>query len=418
MLSQRLSLTHLEIAVIPESVDTILFAPNHRYSHHSYPSDSNCNAETSVDNCASQLSSDGHIHEIHDGDDVRWMAGWEGVRREGSTTTDIDTSTASSSTSSSSHSHSVEEGHGEIHCENDDIDTCKSLISSSSTSEKTPSPTPHNNRRFVFYSSFKWEHRKGWDLLLDAYWNVFLPTDAVVLMLQTYIPLFLRKQSRPILGFDKDEVFSSSTIDMEGDVMEKIRWYAMKKHNKTMVQLPPVEWVVCPKGHMLNVTHCEWMRAQVVERGIPLLTRPQVRDWLISANAFVLPTRGEGWGLPIAEAMAMELPVIVTNHSGPAAYATDISAYLIPVLDGVTDEKGFAIPDIQVLEQHLRQVVVDSVPQGIAHSKGYTMLPMNIIPLTTATPLLTSPYSILTPHSYITHCNNTSSYIITCTTYY
>jgi hypothetical protein len=26
--------------------------------------------------------------------------------------------------------------------------------------------------------------------------------------------------------------------------------------------------------------------------------------------------RGEGWGLPIAEAMALEVPVIVTNYSG------------------------------------------------------------------------------------------------------
>ena len=29
-----------------------------------------------------------------------------------------------------------------------------------------------------------------------------------------------------------------------------------------------------------------------------------------SVDAFVLPTHGEGWGLPFAEAMAMELPTI------------------------------------------------------------------------------------------------------------
>ena len=33
------------------------------------------------------------------------------------------------------------------------------------------------------------------------------------------------------------------------------------------------------------------------------------------------------------KAMAMALPVIVTNYSGPTEYATDDSAYLIPLHD-------------------------------------------------------------------------------------
>ena len=368
MLSKRLSLTHVEIAVIPETVDTTLFAPNHRYPNNAYPGDGDCGVGIGDDSCTSQFTSDNSTDSggvvVDDG--CRWMDGWEGVRGG-------DSNTAGSSSSTAGSSHGEEEGKGL--CRDDDIVTCTSQISSSasstssSSSGKTLHLTPKEKRRFVFYSSFKWEYRKGWDLLLDAYWSVFLPTDAVVLLLQTYIPMFLRQQWRPNQGLDK-EAFSSSA-DQEGDVMEKIRRYAMIKYNKTLDQLPAVEWVVCPKEQALNFSFCESMRTRVVEHGVPLLTRPQVRDWLASANAFVLPTRGEGWGLPIAEAMALALPVIVTNHSGPAAYATESSAYLIPVLDGVTDEKGFAIPDVEILRHHLRQVVVDSVPQGIAHSKGH-----------------------------------------------
>ena len=35
-----------------------------------------------------------------------------------------------------------------------------------------------------------------------------------------------------------------------------------------------------------------------------------------SADAFVLPSHGEGWGLPLMEAMAMELPTIGTAFGG------------------------------------------------------------------------------------------------------
>lgn len=35
-----------------------------------------------------------------------------------------------------------------------------------------------------------------------------------------------------------------------------------------------------------------------------------------AGDAFVLPTRGEGWGRPHVEAMSMGLPVISTNWSG------------------------------------------------------------------------------------------------------
>jgi hypothetical protein len=41
---------------------------------------------------------------------------------------------------------------------------------------------------FVFLSVFKWEYRKGWDVLLEGYWRAFSVADPVELRLHTYLP--------------------------------------------------------------------------------------------------------------------------------------------------------------------------------------------------------------------------------------
>ena len=61
------------------------------------------------------------------------------------------------------------------------------------------------------------------------------------------------------------------------------------------------------------------------------ISREEMRMLYSISNAFVLPTRGEGWGLPAMEAMAMELPAIITNYSGPATFVTPENGYPIKV---------------------------------------------------------------------------------------
>ena len=46
-----------------------------------------------------------------------------------------------------------------------------------------------------------------------------------------------------------------------------------------------------------------------------------------SADCFVLPSRGEGWGLPLLEAMACGLPVIATNWSAQTDFIHHGIAY-------------------------------------------------------------------------------------------
>jgi len=54
------------------------------------------------------------------------------------------------------------------------------------------------------------------------------------------------------------------------------------------------------------------------------------------ADAFVLPTRGEGWGLPTMQAMSMGLPTISTNWGGSVDFTTKETSFLID-LDGLDE---------------------------------------------------------------------------------
>lgn len=189
--------------------------------------------------------------------------------------------------------------------------------------------------KFEFLSVFKWEYRKGWDVLLLAYWQAFHKEDDVVLRLRTYIPKFDR----------------AGTVN----VTHRMEEYAYRVLGKSLHDLAKV---VVEEGSS-------------VELRSDAMTRAQVRDLLQSADAFVLPTRGEGWGLPVAEAMSMALPVLVTNCTGPMAFATEDNSYLIPIEDEL-DEWSFAQPSIGNLRGTFRKVVHDSTEANeyLAQRKG------------------------------------------------
>ena len=54
-------------------------------------------------------------------------------------------------------------------------------------------------------------------------------------------------------------------------------------------------------------------------------------DLYQQAHVFVMPSKGEGWGLPIIEAAAVGLPIITTMYSGHTEFLRHIQSSVIPV---------------------------------------------------------------------------------------
>lgn len=54
-------------------------------------------------------------------------------------------------------------------------------------------------------------------------------------------------------------------------------------------------------------------------------------DLYQQSHVFVLPSKGEGWGLPLIEAAACGLPIITTMHSGQTEFLQPIISSVVPV---------------------------------------------------------------------------------------
>ena len=86
----------------------------------------------------------------------------------------------------------------------------------------------------------------------------------------------------------------------------------------------------------------------------------QLRALYASAHAMVLPTRGEGFNLPAAEALALGTPLLVTGHGGQTDFCNLDTAALIPFLFAKsgshlkTTESCWVEPDIKSLGEQLQ----------------------------------------------------------------
>lgn len=99
----------------------------------------------------------------------------------------------------------------------------------------------------------------------------------------------------------------------------------------------------------------------------PLATDAEMALAYAAADCFVLPTRAEGWGLPIMEAMACGTPVITTRYSAMTEYANDANAYLLNVDRMVPVHDPLFFPQAGVAGEWA-QVSVDELAARMRHA--------------------------------------------------
>lgn len=161
--------------------------------------------------------------------------------------------------------------------------------------------TPHGPglpkipKRFSFLFVSQLSYRKSFDLVLRAFLELFAGRDDVQLLLRCYMHD----------GSPKD--------------LQQVRDFIRIFREEEMGGLK--------SGYV-------YLLGNVADLYMPQLYR--------SAQVLLAPFRGEGWGLPITEALSSELPVIATAWGGPMAYLNkDIATLLSYQLEAIPQD----IPD-------------------------------------------------------------------------
>ncbi|MEC0227075.1 glycosyltransferase family 4 protein [Paenibacillus alba] len=142
---------------------------------------------------------------------------------------------------------------------------------------------PNAAGKFTFVSVFGFQHRKNPEGLLRAYWEEFSSKDNVILVIKTN-------------GY--------AAYENEKWIRQKISQY--KKRLGIGKDTAPVVII----GRRLSES--------------------QLKGLYTLGDAFVLPTRGEGVGLPFLESLASGIPIIATGWGGQMDFLTTKNSFLIP----------------------------------------------------------------------------------------
>ena len=186
-----------------------------------------------------------------------------------------------------------------------------------------PIPLGTEENRFIFLTNFDFSARKGWEILLRAWGRAFTADDPVCLVLKT-----------------------GSFYKEAGYVEHRIASFLREEFGTSGARLAPV--------HLMT----------------DLLSAGDMPRLYAAADAYVLASRGEGWGRPYMEAQAMGLPTIASRWGGQLEFMDEDTGWLVDgtLVDVPDDAELFNSlyqghrwfePDIDDLSAKMREIAAD-----------------------------------------------------------
>ena len=172
---------------------------------------------------------------------------------------------------------------------------------------------------FKFYSVFQWNERKGFRELLNSYYRTFGKNDKVILIIKT------------------------NALNIGGHTKEKIRYDILNLKRK------------------LNLKY--YAPVYLIDEHIP---EEHIRALHATADCYISPHHGEGWGMPIHDAMIAGNQIITTKFGGVTEYLNEDSAHIIKHSVGpvknmswstlYNSKQNWAYPKVNHLKKIMRDV--------------------------------------------------------------
>lgn len=147
-----------------------------------------------------------------------------------------------------------------------------------------------NNKTFNIFSMSQWSHRKGFDILLKAYYQEFFNNTDVELFIKTY----------------RNETLAGSSETSEKD--------------KIIQDITKIKNSITHYGQLPN---CK------VSLKTGVVDNEEIKSYYDKATVFCSPTRGEGFGMTIAQAALSGIPCVVPSLGGHIDYLNPDTTYWV-----------------------------------------------------------------------------------------